>query len=158
MKVYFIGAGPGDPKLITIKGKEILESADVVIYTGSLINPEILNYSNGEKINSYGLSLEEIINIITVKVKAKKKVVRLHDGDPSLYGAIVEQIYECKKNGIEVEVIPGVSSLFAAAASLKTQLTLQGITQTLIITRPSGKTLVEDLISELSQYNATMAI
>ncbi|HID26868.1 MAG TPA: precorrin-4 C(11)-methyltransferase [Methanosarcinales archaeon] len=157
-KVYFVGAGPGDPKLITVKGKELLESADIVIYTGSLINPEMLKYTKGEKIDSYGLSLEELVDIMSKKVIDGKKVVRLHSGDPSLYGAIVEQIDALSKNGIDVEIIPGVSSLFASTATLKTQLTLSGITQSLIVTRPEGKTLESDSIKELSKHNATMAI
>lgn len=157
-KVYFVGAGPGNPKYITVRGKELLESADVVVYAGSLVNPEILNYVHGERINSHGMTLEEIIDIMAEHVIKGRIVVRLHSGDPSLYGAMIEQIDALKKKGIEVEIIPGVTSLFASAASLKKELTLKGVTDTLIITRPSGRTLEKDLIRELSKHNATMAI
>ncbi len=157
-KVYFVGAGPGNPKYITVKGRELIESADLVIYAGSLINPEILNYAHGEKIDSHGMKLEDIVETIAKNVEEAKSVVRLHSGDPSLYGAVVEQIDALEKRNIEVEIIPGVTSLFASAAALKTQLTLKGITETLIITRPAGETLEKDSIKELSQHNATMAI
>ncbi len=157
-KVYFVGAGPGNPKYITVKGRELLESADVVMYAGSLVNPLVLNYSHGEKIDSYGMKLEEIIDVLAKGVEAGKTVIRLHSGDPSLYGAIIEQIDRLKKRGISIEIIPGVTSLFASAASLKTQLTINGITETLIITRPAGTTLEKDSLLELSRHNATMAI
>ncbi len=156
--VYFVGAGPGNPKYITVKGRELLESADLVMYTGSLINLEILDYTQGEKIDSHGMKLEDIIDLLAKNVEAGKIVVRLHSGDPSLYGAIIEQIDSLKKRGIDIEIIPGVTSLFAAAAALRTQLTLNGITETLIITRPAGETLEKDSIHELSRHNATMAI
>ncbi len=156
--VYFVGAGPGNPKYITVKGRELLESADVVIYAGSLVNPDVLNYAHGEKLDSYGMKLEEIIDVLAEGVEAGKTVVRLHSGDPSLYGAIIEQIDGLKKRGIDIEIIPGVTSLFASAASLKTQLTINGITETLIITRPAGTTLEKDSLHELSRHNATMAI
>ncbi len=156
--VYFVGAGPGNPKYITVKGRELLESADVVMYAGSLVNPEVLNYSHGEKLDSYGMKLEEIIDILAKGIEAGKTVVRLHSGDPSLYGAIIEQIDGLKKRGIDIEIIPGVTSLFASAASLKTQLTINGITETLIITRPAGTTLEKDSLLALSRHNATMAI
>jgi precorrin-4/cobalt-precorrin-4 C11-methyltransferase len=156
--VYFVGAGPGNPKLITVMGRELLERADLVVYAGSLVNPVVLDYSNGEKIDSYGLTLDEITKIIAENAKAGKKVVRLHSGDPSLYGAIVEQMEELEKHGIWVELVPGVSSVFASAAALRTQLTLNGISDTLIITRPAGETLETDLIKELSKHNTTMAV
>ncbi len=157
-KVYFVGAGPGDPKLITLRGKELLESADLVIYTGSLVDPAIAAYSRGEVINSYGLSLDELTDLMVDAVYSGKHVVRLHTGDPSLYGAICEQIAALKSHDIGVEIIPGVSSIFAASAALKTQLTLSGVTETLIITRPAGETLESDSIRELSKHGATMAI
>jgi precorrin-4/cobalt-precorrin-4 C11-methyltransferase len=128
------------------------------MYTGSLINREILDYTQGEKIDSHGMKLEDIIDILAKNVEAGRTVVRLHSGDPSLYGAIIEQIDSLKKRGIDIEIIPGVTSLFAAAAALRTQLTLNGITETLIITRPAGETLEKDSIHELSRHNATMAI
>jgi precorrin-4/cobalt-precorrin-4 C11-methyltransferase len=157
-KVYFVGAGPGNAKFITVMGKELLEGADLVIYAGSLVNPEVLDYCKGEKIDSYGLTLDETNKLIVDNLEAGKKVVRLHSGDPSLYGSIVEQIEELKEFDVEVEIIPGVSSVFATAAALQTQLTLNDVSETLIITRPAGKTLEKDQIKELSRHNATMAV
>jgi precorrin-4/cobalt-precorrin-4 C11-methyltransferase len=156
--VYFVGAGPGNPKYITVKGRELLESADLVMYTGSLMNTDVLNCVYGEKLDSHGMKLEEIVDVLAKNVEAGKTVVRLHSGDPSLYGAIIEQIDGLEKRGIGIEIIPGVTSLFATAAALKMQLTLNGITETLIITRPAGETLEKDSIKELSRHNATMAI
>jgi precorrin-4/cobalt-precorrin-4 C11-methyltransferase len=156
--IYFVGAGPGNPKYITVKGRELIESADIVMYTGSLVNPEILDYVQGECLDSHGMKLQDIIDMLIENVEAGKTVVRLHSGDPSLYGAIIEQIDGLIKRDISIEIIPGVTSLFAAAAALKTQLTLNGVTETLIITRPAGTTLEKDSIKELSGHNATMAI
>lgn len=156
--IYFVGAGPGNPKYITVRGRELLEIADFVMYAGSLVNPVVLNYVHGQTLDSYGMKLEDIASVLSKKVKEGKTVVRLHSGDPSLYGAIIEQMESLKKHGIDVEIIPGVTSLFAAAAALKTQLTINGITETLIITRPAGATLEKDSIRELSRHNATMAI
>ncbi|MDP2844508.1 MAG: cobalt-precorrin-4/precorrin-4 C(11)-methyltransferase, partial [Candidatus Methanoperedens sp.] len=113
--VYFVGAGPGNPKYITVKGRELLESADLVMYTGSLVNPDVLNYAHGEKIDSHGMKLEAIVDVLAKNVEEGKLVVRLHSGDPSLYGAIIEQIDGLKKRGIDTGIIPGVTSLFAAA-------------------------------------------
>lgn len=158
MTIYFVGAGPGNPKYITVRGRELLESADFVMYAGSLINPVVLNYVKGEKLDSFGMKLEEIIDVLSKKTAEGKIVVRLHSGDPSLYGAVIEQMDGLEKQGINIEIIPGVTSLFAAAAALKTQLTINGITETLIITRPAGTTLERDSIRELSRHNATMAI
>ncbi|NJD52798.1 MAG: cobalt-factor II C(20)-methyltransferase [Candidatus Methanoperedens sp.] len=156
--VHFVGAGPGNPGYITVRGRELLESADFVMYAGSLVNPVVLNYVHGEKLDSFGMKLEDIADVLSKKVDEGKNVVRLHSGDPSLYGAIIEQMDSLKKRGIDVEIVPGVTSLFAAAATLKTQLTINGITETLIITRPAGTTLQKDSIRELSRHNATMAI
>ena len=156
--IYFVGAGPGNPKYITVRGRELLGSADFVMYAGSLVNPVVLNYVHGETLDSFGMKLEDIADILSKKVEEGKTVVRLHSGDPSLYGAIIEQMDSLKKRGIDVEIVPGVTSLFAAAAALKTQLTINGITETLIITRPAGTTLEKDSIRELSRHNATMAI
>jgi precorrin-4 methylase len=139
-KVYFVGAGPGNPKLITVLGREMLEKADLVMYAGSLVNPEVLNYTKGETVDSYGLTLDETTKIIADAVDAGKFVVRLHSGDPSLYGSVIEQMEELRKYDIEVERVAGVSSVFASAAALGTQLTLNGVSDTLIITRPAGKT------------------
>ena len=129
-KVYFVGAGPGNPKLITVLGRELLEKADLVMYAGSLVNPEVLNYTQGETVDSYGLTLEETTKIIADAIDAGKFVVRLHSGDPSLYGSVIEQMEELKKYDIEVERVAGVSSVFASAAALGTQLTLNGVSDT----------------------------
>ncbi|NPE30068.1 cobalt-precorrin-4 C(11)-methyltransferase [Methanococcoides sp. SA1] len=156
--VTFVGAGPGNPKLITLLGKEKLEEADLVIYAGSLVNPVVVDYCKGEKVDSYGLTLEDISKRIADALEEGKKVVRLHSGDPSLYGNVVEQMEELKKYDVTVERVPGVSSVFATAAALDTQLTLNGVSDTLIITRPAGKTLEKDIVKELSRHNATMAV
>ena len=141
-KVIFIGAGPGDPDLITVKGRKIIETADVIIYAGSLVNKEILNPSkeNCEIYNSAYLNLEETHEIISKAVSDGKLVARVHTGDPSIYGAIGEQIRELKKENINYEIIPGVSSLFGSASVLEAELTLPEISQSVIITRPEGRT------------------
>ena len=158
MKIYFVGAGPGDPDLITVKGKRLLEEADLVIFAGSLVNPSLLQGLKAELMDSNGLSLEATTAKIIDALKAGKKVVRLHSGDPSLYGAILEQMSPLEEAGVEVDVIPGVSSLFAASAALKTQLTLKGISESLIITRPAGTTLEKDELAALSRHGTTLAI
>lgn len=158
-KVYFVGAGPGDPRLITVKGMDLVQKADILIYAGSLVNPELVALSGATlKFDSWGMHLEEILDVIESGVNAGKLVVRFHSGDPSLYGAIVEHITELEKRGISVEIVPGVSSLFSAAAALQTQLTLKGVADTLIVTRPAGVTLERDEIRELSRHHATMVI
>lgn len=158
-KIWFVGAGPGDPDLITVKGLSVLMDADVLIYAGSLVNPELIARSGATtKLDSWGMNLEELIVSMEKAVKSGKKVVRLHSGDPSLYGAIIEQIEELERRGIAVGIIPGVSSLFAAAAELGIQLTLRGVSESLIVTRPAGKTLEHDQIRELSRLGATMVI
>lgn len=158
-RVHFVGAGPGDPGLITVRGKELLMEAELLVYTGSLVHPDLIAISPApEKYDSHGMRLEEIVTLIAGAAKAGKRVVRLHSGDPSLYGAIVEQIAELERQGVEVEIVPGVSSMFAAAAALKTQLTLSGVSDTLVVTRPSGRTLEKDRISEFSRYGVTMVV
>jgi len=158
-KVWFVGAGPGNPDLITVKGLSLLRDADVLIYAGSLVSPELIARSGAAiKLDSWGMHLDELVKAMEQPAKSGKTVVRLHSGDPSLYGAIVEQIEELEKRGITVEIIPGVSSLFAAAAALGTQLTLRGVSETLIVTRPAGKTLTHDQIAELSALGSTMVI
>lgn len=162
MKVYFIGAGPGDPQLLTIKASRIIKKADIIIYAGSLVNKESLKYSRKDTqiYDSSAMTLHEILKIMKKSSLDNKIVARIHTGDPSLYGAIQEQMSYCEKEGIAYEVIPGVSSFCAAAASLKQELTLPGISQTVIITRLSGKTKVprrEDL-KILAQIRATMII
>lgn len=157
--VWFIGAGPGDPDLITVKGNRMLTSADLLIYAGSLVNPELVNRSPApEKYDSNGMSLEEMTPLMVRAAREGKVVVRLHSGDPSLYGAIIEQMELLRAEGIAIEVIPGVSSLFGAAAALQSQLTLRGVSESVIITRPAGKTLEKDHISEYSRCHETMAV
>jgi precorrin-4/cobalt-precorrin-4 C11-methyltransferase len=157
--VYFVGAGPGDPDLITVKGKKLLERADVLIYAGSLVNPALVAKSKAPiRFDSWGMQLETIVTEMEQHAKAGRTVVRLHSGDPSLFGATVEQIAELKKRGVGVRIVPGVSSLFAAAAALQIELVLNGITDSLIITRPAGKTLEKDHITDLSGFGATMAV
>jgi precorrin-4/cobalt-precorrin-4 C11-methyltransferase len=158
-RIWFVGAGPGDPDLITVKGLSLLQGADVLIYAGSLVNPELVARSNATiKLDSWGMDLEALVAVMEEAVRSGKKVVRLHSGDPSLYGAIVEQIDELEKRGIAAGIVPGVSSLFATAAALGTQLTLRGVSESLIITRPAGRTLEQDQIQELSRHGATMVI
>lgn len=158
-KVWFVGAGPGDPDLITVKGLSLLRQADVLIYAGSLVNPELIARSGAVvRIDSWGMKLGEIVTAMEEPAKGGKTVVRLHSGDPSLYGAIVEQIEELERRGIMVEIVPGVSSLFAAAAALGAQLTLRGVSESLIVTRPAGKTLDQDQIRELSTFGTTMVV
>lgn len=156
--IWFVGAGPGDPELITVKGRALLDRADVLLYAGSLVNPALVASSPApEKVDSWGMHLDDLVSLMADRVKKGKTIVRLHSGDPALFGSIVEQIAELKKHDIAVRIIPGVSSVFAAAAALATEFTPRGVSETLIITRPAGKTLEKDHIAELSQYPATMA-
>ena len=138
--IYFIGAGSGDPELITVKGKRLIDEADVIIYAGSLVNPQALcdAKETAEIFNSASMTLPEVIEVMRTGVEAGKKVVRVHTGDPSIYGAHREQMEELDKLGIEYQVIPGVSSFLAAAASLKKEYTLPGVSQTVILTRMEG--------------------
>lgn len=161
-KVIFIGAGPGDPELLTIKGKNALKMSDVVIYAGSLVNPEILKYApkDAEIYNSASMDLNEIMKVIESSFREGKMISRVHTGDPSIYGAIGEQIEILKKKEIPFEIIPGVSSLFASAAALESELTLPEVSQTVIITRPAGRTPKppKESIEELAKHEATMCI
>ncbi|MCG2709060.1 MAG: precorrin-4 C(11)-methyltransferase [Thermodesulfovibrionales bacterium] len=159
-KVYFIGAGPGDPELITVKGRKLLDNADVVIYAGSLVNAELLKGLNAEIHDSAKMTLNEIVEIIRNAVSAGKTVVRLHTGDTSFYSAISEQIEKLRELNIEYEVIPGVSSAMAGAAILGQELTIPEISQTVIFTRIEGKTPVPETekLSELARHRATMVI
>lgn len=161
-KVFFVGAGPGDPELMTLKGLSLLKQADVIVYTGSLINPSILSSAkpSARKYDSAIMHLDEIVELIAKSVKQGERVVRLCAGDPSIYGATQEQIDILKAQGIECEVVPGVSSFLAAAASIKKELTLPGVSQTVIITRPGGRTpaLRSESLKRLAQHGATMVI
>lgn len=162
MTVYFIGAGPGDPELLTIKAKKTIQKADIIIYAGSLVNKGILKLARPSSLtyDSSKMTLEEVLEIMHKAQGAKKLIARIHSGDPSLYGAIQEQILWCEKEKIPYEVIPGVSSFCAGAAALKQELTLPAIAQTVIITRLSGNTEVpekEDL-RRLARIKATLVI
>ena len=161
-QVYCVGAGPGDPDLITVKGRRLLSEADVVIYAGSLVNPALLAATREacEIHNSASMTLQEVIEVMQKAVAAEKMVVRLHTGDPSIYGAIQEQIDCLNQLGIRWEVIPGVSSFLASAAALGQEYTLPGISQTVIITRMEGRTPVPDRekIRSLAEHQATMCI
>lgn len=161
-KVYFIGAGPGNVDLITVKGRKIIEMADVVIYAGSLVNKEHMDFckAGAEIHNSASMTLEEVIETIVKAHKENKLVVRLHTGDPSIYGAIKEQMDELEKYNIDYEVIPGVSSFTAAAASIRSEFTLPDVTQTVILTRLEGRTPVpeKENLEKLASIGASMAI
>ncbi|WP_178647991.1 precorrin-4 C(11)-methyltransferase [uncultured Methanobrevibacter sp.] len=161
-KVIFIGAGPGDPDLITVKGRNAIEKADIIIYAGSLVNKDVLDVRKEDSVvyNSAVLNLDEIIEIIKEGINEGKVIARVHTGDPSIYGAIGEQIRELQNNDIEYEIIPGVSSVFGTASVLERELTLPEISQTVIITRPEGRTPKpkEESIASLSRHEATMCI
>ena len=160
--VHIVGAGAGDPELITIKGQRLLSAADVVIYAGSLVNPELLNFckEDVEIFNSAEMTLDEVIKVIEVENAKGKDIVRLHTGDPSIYGAVQEQTDILREKKIEFEIVPGVSSFLAAAAALKQEFTLPGITQTVILTRQGGVTPVSEgeSIKNLAAIPSTICI
>lgn len=161
MKVHFVGSGPGDPELLTLKAKRLLEGADVVVYAGSLINPEVLKFATNARLyNSAGMTLEEIVGVMESAAKEGRRVVRLHSGDPSIYGAIAEQIHELRARGIECEVVPGVSSFLAAASCLGVEYTVPEVSQTVILTRISGRTPVpeKESLAKLAKHRASMVI
>lgn len=160
--VHFVGAGSGAADLITVRGAKLLREADVVIYAGSLVNPELLNHCKPgcEIHNSAKMTLEQVIEVIRAAEAAGKTTVRLHTGDSSIYGAVREQFDELLKLGIEYDVCPGVSSFCGAAASLKTEYTLPDVSQTVIITRAAGRTPVpeRESIRALAAHRATMVL
>lgn len=160
--VYFVGAGTGAADLITVRGMRMLEKADVVIYAGSLVNPELLRYTKkGCQIhNSAEMILEEVIGVMKQAEQSGKDTVRLHTGDPSVYGAVREQMDILQELGIAYESCPGVSACFGAAAALNLEYTLPGISQSLIITRMEGKTPVpeKESLESLAAHGASMAI
>lgn len=162
MQVYIVGAGAGDPELITVKGHKLLQRADVIIYAGSLVNPALLDFAKeGAEIHdSASMTLPAVIETIEKAVAKGLMVVRLHTGDPSIYGAIQEQMDALKKKNIDFEVVPGVSSFLATAAALKQEYTLPGISQTVIITRNEGRTPVpeREKLRSLAAHQATMCI
>lgn len=160
--VYFIGAGPGDPELLTIKGKKIIDSADVIIYAGSLVNPEVLNGRKEGAVvyDSARMHLDEVLSVMYEAEKQHLITARVHTGDPSIYGAIREQMDALEKNGISYEVVPGVSSFVAAAAAMKKEYTLPDVSQTVILTRMEGRTPVpeKEKLAMLAAHQATMVI
>lgn len=160
--IHFVGAGSGDPELITVKGKRLVEEADVLIWAGSLVNPTLLKYCKDscEIHDSKKLTLEQVVSLVENAEERGLRTIRLHTGDPSIYGAIREQMDAFTERGFEFEVVPGVSSFNAAAASLKAELTLPGVSQTVILTRMEGRTPMPtgESIVELASHQATMAI
>ena len=160
--IYFIGAGPGAADLITVRGKELLEKADLIIYAGSLVNPALLDYAKPECVimNSAVMTLEEVIAAMVPAAQEGKLVVRLHTGDPSVYGAHREQMDLLKSYNLDFEVMSGVSSFCAAAASLKAEYTLPEVSQSVIITRMEGRTGVppKQKIKDYAKHHATMVI
>lgn len=161
-QVAFVGAGPGDKELITVKGAKYLKEADVVIYAGSLVNPVLLEYTKATVSihNSAHMTLDEVIEVTKQAVKAGKKVVRLHTGDPSIYGAIKEQMDRLDALNITYEVVPGVSSFLAAAAAVNKEFTLPSVSQTVIITRQEGRTPVpeREKLQHLASHGTSMCI
>ena len=160
--IYFVGAGSGAPDLITVRGARLLSEADVIVYAGSLVNPALLDYKkDGCKVyNSAKMTLEEVIAVMAPAAKAGKTVVRLHTGDPCVYGAHREQMDELDKRGIPYEVCPGVSSFCGAAAALKAEYTLPNVSQSVILTRMEGRTPVpeKEQIEAFAAHGATMVI
>lgn len=160
--VNFVGAGCGAADLITVRGKSLIEQADVIVYAGSLVNPQLLEYAKKDcQIhNSAYMTLEQVIDVIKAAEHEKKMTVRLHTGDPSLYGAIREQMDRLDELGIKYDICPGVSSFCGAAAALRAEYTLPDVSQTVIITRMAGRTPVpeKESIAALAAHNATMVI
>lgn len=160
--IYFVGAGSGAPDLITVRGARLLSEADVIVYAGSLVNPALLEYKKDgcEVYNSAKMTLEEVIAVMAPAAKAGKTVVRLHTGDPCVYGAHREQMDELDKRGLPYEVCPGVSSFCGAAAALKAEYTLPNVSQSVILTRMEGRTPVpeKEQIESFAAHGATMVI
>ena len=159
--IYFIGAGPGAVDLITVRGAELLKKADMVVYAGSLVNKELLNYCREDcvKLNSASMTLEEVISAMT-GMPRESVVVRLHTGDPSIYGAIREQMDALDELGFEYETVPGVSSMNAAAAVLNAEFTLPQVSQTVIVSRMAGRTPVPEKedIRLLARHGSSMVL
>jgi precorrin-4/cobalt-precorrin-4 C11-methyltransferase len=159
--VFFVGSGPGDPELITIKAKRLLEEADVIIYSGSLLNPKVLQYAKKEArlYDAALLDREKIYQILRDSTNNGKIAIRFHDGDPGLFSTIREQIDKLEKDGIQCKVVPGITALLGAASAMNLELTLPGNTQTVIITRAEFRTPVpeREKIAELAKHGATMA-
>jgi precorrin-4/cobalt-precorrin-4 C11-methyltransferase len=160
--ITFVGAGPGDPELLTIKGKNAIDGADVIIYAGSLVNPAVLDgrKPSAKVYNSATMNLDEVIDVMLKAEREGKSTARVHTGDPSIYGAIREQIDRLDKHGIESTVIPGVSSFLAVASVLKKEYTMPSKSQTVILTRMEGRTPVppKEKLIDLARHNTSMVI
>ncbi len=161
-KVYFVGGGPGDPELLTLKAQRIISQADVIIYTGSLLDQGLFRAarSDAELHDSARLHLEQLVDLMVERARAGKLVARVHSGDPSIFGAIHEQMVALERAGVAYEIVPGVCSAFAAAAALGNELTVPEIAQTVIFTRAEGRTPMPDgqRLRDLAGHRATMAI
>lgn len=160
--IQIVGAGSGAVDLITVRGMKLLQEADVIVYAGSLVNPQMLEYASKacKLYNSAEMTLEEVLNVMVAAYNSNLNVVRLHTGDPCIYGAIREQMDELKSLDIQFEVVPGVSSFCGAASALKAEYTLPGVSQSVIITRAAGRTPVPEgeSIKSLASHKATMVI
>ncbi|ELZ95866.1 precorrin-4 C11-methyltransferase [Haloferax mucosum ATCC BAA-1512] len=157
--IPFVGAGPGDPELLTVAGRRLVEKADLVVHAGSLVNSELLDEycDHAEQVNSVGKDLEELIPLMADAYESGETVVRLHSGDPAIYGAALEQMDALAKEGVPTYLVPGVTSAFAASATLRTQLTLNEVANHVVFTRPQGRTLTaeEDHISDFVGFGDT---
>ncbi|MGC2947936.1 precorrin-4 C(11)-methyltransferase [Burkholderia ambifaria] len=161
MTVYFIGAGPGDPELITVKGQRLVRTCPVILYAGSLVPPAVLDGHRAEQVvNTAELDLDAIVALLADAHAKGQDVARVHSGDPSLYGAIGEQMRRLKVLGIPYEIVPGVTATAACAATLGVELTLPGVAQTVILTRFAGKTTMPEgeALGALAAHRATLAI
>jgi precorrin-4/cobalt-precorrin-4 C11-methyltransferase len=162
MKVIFVGAGPGDPELLTLKGAKLLRNCHCCIYAGSLVSPQVLELlpEEADKYDSASMNLDQMVDVYRDAQTRDMDVIRLHTGDPSIYGAIREQMNELDKLGIMYEVVPGVSSFQAAAAALKTELTAPEVSQTIVLTRISGRTPVPESqeLTKLAQAQVTLCL
>ncbi|MBB5419527.1 precorrin-4/cobalt-precorrin-4 C11-methyltransferase [Paraburkholderia atlantica] len=161
MTVFFIGAGPGDPELITVKGQRLVRSCPVILYAGSLVPAAVLEGHSAEQvINTAELDLDQIVALLAAAHAKGQHVARVHSGDPSLYGAIGEQIRRLRELDIPYEIVPGVTATAACAAALGCELTLPGVSQTLILTRYASKTSMPEgeQLADLARHRATLAI
>lgn len=160
--IVFVGAGPGAEDLITVRGQKFLREADIIVYAGSLVNPQLLEEKKEDCLvyNSAHMTLEEVLDVMTAGERAGRQVVRLHTGDPCLYGAVQEQMDALKEQDISYEVCPGVSSFCGAASALQAEYTLPGISQSVVITRMAGRTPVpeQESIRSFAAHGATMVI
>ncbi|WP_257351074.1 precorrin-4 C(11)-methyltransferase [Pseudalkalibacillus decolorationis] len=162
MKIHIIGAGPGAADLITLRGYRLIQEADVVLYADSLVNEELMTdvKPSAEVVKTAGMHLEEMVEMMVNRLQEGKKVVRVHTGDPAVYGAIMEQIGLLKNAGVEIEIVPGVSSVFASAAELQAELTIPDLTQTVILTRAEGRTPVPEFeqLKDLAKHHCTISL